>query len=757
MIMKKLAVLLMLVGLLNGVDIVRAADSLEYYGYYFSYNNVEKTKGFSNLAFSFASLSDLSQLTRNKAAGQKTVIDLRWQFWSGKSLRSDWKTRWEKVWQLYKPYANDIAAWYIIDEPDINANRVDYELAAEEIKKTLEADGINIPILMVMTYYTPRLVVNPGRISEFPRVDSSWVSGGKFVIPKNVDWIGFDQYDCWESCGDDKLKIVDMENVLLSAAKKVNPNMKLVVIPGAYRSDVAHINDVYQNLAIDLVQKYYDYCIGKVECVGIINFLYESPNVGIVGANLMPRVLEKQKALGQLALSTISTPTPHPIQVRQAADGTGGEFYDTRTGTAFTPRGNNYILLSPGHSNFDVGVYSQTNSENILNKMSHDGYNTVRVFISRSSVGNPDGGLLPGYLDNFSDFLTRAKSKNLFVIPTFELLPGKGGYRSGCNSTQVSGEINPIALTQPCLDGKKRYLTDFILGLQTRNAPTDYILGYAIENEFFYQLKQKPFTLTSGIVQTPAGSFDMTKPADRRMMMDKNLVNYTNQLRNTIKSVDPTALVTIGFFTPRADPANRDVRTYWIFADPEIGGSSLDFVDLHFYPYYGSVAQHITSFEITSHKKPILMGEFGADKNSWPDINQAAYKLRDIQIESCQYNIRGWLLWGWGTPAINKTGYYSAEENGGTINGQLAPVARPNPCSATFASPTPTKTPTPTPTPAFLPGDLDHNHKVDMDDYNILKADFGKTGSPGFIPADIDKNGKVDIFDYNVLVGNFGK
>lgn len=41
--------------------------------------------------------------------------------------------------------------------------------------------------------------------------------------------------------------------------------------------------------------------------------------------------------------------------------------------------------------------------------------------------------------------------------------------------------------------------------------------------------------------------------------------------------------------------------------------------------------------------------------------------------------------------------------------------------------------------------------------YDVLVANFGKTGTPGWIRADFIKNGKVDIFDYNVLVENFGK
>lgn len=51
-----------------------------------------------------------------------------------------------------------------------------------------------------------------------------------------------------------------------------------------------------------------------------------------------------------------------------------------------------------------------------------------------------------------------------------------------------------------------------------------------------------------------------------------------------------------------------------------------------------------------------------------------------------------------------------------------------------------------------VPGD-----NINVYDYNILRGDFGKTGTPGFIPSDIHKNGVIDIFDYNILVENFGK
>ncbi len=95
-------------------------------------------------------------------------------------------------------------------------------------------------------------------------------------------------------------------------------------------------------------------------------------------------------------------------------------------------------------------------------------------------------------------------------------------------------------------------------------------------------------------------------------------------------------------------------------------------------------------------------------------------------------------------------------------NAYIALIPSPSvtitPTPTSTPTPTPTRTPTPTNTPpAPKPGDLNRDGRVDIYDYNILVADFGKTGSPGWIPADITKDGKVDIYDYNQLITFFGK
>lgn len=57
--------------------------------------------------------------------------------------------------------------------------------------------------------------------------------------------------------------------------------------------------------------------------------------------------------------------------------------------------------------------------------------------------------------------------------------------------------------------------------------------------------------------------------------------------------------------------------------------------------------------------------------------------------------------------------------------------------------------------PTGNPSDLNADGKVDIFDYNLFIANFGKTGDN--IVGDIDKNQKIDIFDYNTLIANFGK
>ncbi|MFC1649613.1 hypothetical protein ACFL2C_02815 [Patescibacteria group bacterium] len=121
-----------------------------------------------------------------------------------------------------------------------------------------------------------------------------------------------------------------------------------------------------------------------------------------------------------------------------------------------------------------------------------------------------------------------------------------------------------------------------------------------------------------------------------------------------------------------------------------------------------------------------------------------------------------------------------AEFAGWTTGASPTPTPQPTPTSVpptptsvptTVPTATPTAVPTATPTPVVptatptpmttplppLPGDIDGDNDVDVDDYNTLVGNFGRVGLPGEIPGDIDSDGIVGIFDYNYLLTNFGQ
>ena len=51
-------------------------------------------------------------------------------------------------------------------------------------------------------------------------------------------------------------------------------------------------------------------------------------------------------------------------------------------------------------------------------------------------------------------------------------------------------------------------------------------------------------------------------------------------------------------------------------------------------------------------------------------------------------------------------------------------------------------------------GDINMDKKIDLFDYNIFVAEYGKTG---YSWADLNQSSKVDLFDYNIFVANYGK
>src|SRR5207248_520866 len=150
-----------------------------------------------------------------------------------------------------------------------------------------------------------------------------------------------------------------------------------------------------------------------------------------------------------------------------------------------------------------------------------------------------------------------------------------------------------------------------------------------------------------------------------------------DEVRATIREVDPTALVTMGFFhdtepnlARRGD--NRLVRTRAV-----IERSSADFIDIHPYPDDElTLPQFMQNYGIDGPvAKPIILGEFGASKRAYVSASQAAEALVSWQRQSCAYGIDGWLVWTW--DSAEQPDLWNGADAGGAIEAALAPTRRP--------------------------------------------------------------------------------
>jgi Cellulase (glycosyl hydrolase family 5) len=367
------------------------------------------------------------------------------------------------------------------------------------------------------------------------------------------------------------------------------------------------------------------------------------------------------------------------------------------TGQAFVPRGNNYMRLATltdtngnsllGHSTFNVGLYNATQADAALSQMQADGYNAVRISLQgccANTLGDPAGGLSSGYLDNVVDFLKKAQTHHQYVLIMSSWLPAQGGYTGNCAQAAIFWDANEYHLCAGTVAAAAKFWQDFVNGLIARQAPLQTILAYELDNEYYYNNEAGPLTQDAGMVTAANGqAYDMGSTTSRQQMMDDGLVYFTNTLRKAIQTLDPTALVTVGFFVPQGPNPTRPGDSRVIEVYPAMASSDADFVDLHAYPIPGDLTldQIVQNFGFVGYQqqKPVVMGEFGGFKSEYAAAGDAASGLSGWQTQSCAYHFGGWMLWTWDTD--EQTELWNAKSSNGAIEQKLAPTVKADPCA----------------------------------------------------------------------------
>jgi hypothetical protein len=391
------------------------------------------------------------------------------------------------------------------------------------------------------------------------------------------------------------------------------------------------------------------------------------------------------------------TPPEHPIQIA----GTG--FVDVRTGEGFIPRGANYLTrvqVGGGYQDrtLSPAVFDREATADDFADLAVRGYNTVRVFLDSCNsgpdcIGNINGtGLNPEFLDTIVEFMELAAENEIFVLFTSNDLPGDGGYWAISDRDNEDGVFpgyrNSHYLTASGEEAAVTYWNDLLGGLVERRAPFEVVLAWSILNEQWMFTEQPPLSLASGEIETKTGTYDMSSADAKRQMVIDATRSYFAAVAEVIREHDPNGLVTSGFFAPQFPNPTGIGGTWHVDTAPLVEDSALDFFDFHAYP-----GEDITLSQIGENfglpaDKPVIMGEYGAFIDRYPDIDNAALNVQEWVSQSCEVGFDGWLYWEYNPASLSvgdATWALTAEE--GFLLQTLAPLNQHDACTPTLENP----------------------------------------------------------------------
>lgn len=393
------------------------------------------------------------------------------------------------------------------------------------------------------------------------------------------------------------------------------------------------------------------------------------------------------------------------IGVRQV-DGVG-EFYNRASGERFVPRGSNYIDFKELQRGelwedyiFGDGTYNPDKVRAEFAKLADYGYNTVRLifdlcFAGPSCIGQHHGtGLNPVYLDHMVEVMSIAAEKGLYLILSTNGVPASGAYWSRYDPqfnenpagfAQFYG--NAYYLHAAGIAMQRHYWRDLLSGLAERHAPFEAVLAWQLQNEYFLFANEPPLSLESGQVTIANGqSYDMADPAQQRQMVADAVVFWIEELSTVVREVDPTGLVTVGFFVPDF-PNEVTVAPGWYRDTASILNTApVDFWDFHLYPDVDAARTPLhdlaENFGILGYSaKPVVMGEVGGFRHVFSSVELAVVRLQTWLAESCQYGFDGWLTWEHNIRPTDDD-LFSMVENDDLMLKALAPVNWPDPCTS---------------------------------------------------------------------------
>jgi hypothetical protein len=201
---------------------------------------------------------------------------------------------------------------------------------------------------------------------------------------------------------------------------------------------------------------------------------------------------------------------------------------------------------------------------------------------------------------------------------------------------------------------------------------------------------QPPLSMTSGSVTAANGeTYQMGSEEERRRLVADSFTFYIDQVGSAIRELDPTALVTVGFFHPKFPNPARGGDTWYVDTASLLDRASVDFFDFHAYPGVElTVEEYAENFGMLGYvDKPVIMGELGAFTFAYGSTDAALTAIARWMADSCDLGWDGWLYWEFYRPAIVDDATWGFTDDENTLMDGLAPVNHPDPCNADAIAP----------------------------------------------------------------------
>jgi len=389
--------------------------------------------------------------------------------------------------------------------------------------------------------------------------------------------------------------------------------------------------------------------------------------------------------------------------------------------------GTNYVRLrglgedrtkQHDHSTFEAVTdltnadYNPYHVETLFRIMKARGFNFVRVFVIGRSPNNPgisgsvslNEPVYRPYMDNFIDFLERARKYGIYVYPAFGDggLPKNEWYKKRL-SPEFQNKLNEMSQFLPfvkeAVDLKAEYITAFLNYIKAYDETLiQSLLAVQLQNEYCLYSNQWPFTQQTGVFEAFWGEeYDMTDARARQNLADDATIFYQNKMVEAVDKIDSELLVCESFFSldiVGKTPENSVGLFPYAFEDKRYPPllnvtiqSNIDFIDIHEYPVklntsmrelfdidMNSLMDNSTNLNDLLSKKPILLGEFGGFYEFENDLESAAVRMVELADIAMESGFSGWCYWTFDT--FEQRRLYNMLEENEEILDALSPLGK---------------------------------------------------------------------------------